>query len=96
MIEVISKIYSKVDKVEELINLFKKMTEPTRREKGYILYEMYQDKEVPEVLIVTEQWKTLEDFDNHCHSQHFRYVVPRMEECMSKESEVHICKLVVS
>jgi len=94
MIEVISKIVAKKDKVDELIAVFKEMIEPTKEEKGYIKYEMYQDIKEPDTLIVLEQWEGQDDFDNHCKSRHFELIVPRMVECMEKESEVNICSRV--
>ncbi|WP_282014641.1 putative quinol monooxygenase [Marinifilum flexuosum] len=94
MIEAVSKLFAKEDKIEKLISMFKEMIEPTKKEKGYILYEMYQDKDNPSVLIVLEQWETKEDFDAHCSSEHFYRIVPQMLACMEKESEVNICHRV--
>ena len=91
MIEAVSKLFAKEDKIDELISVFKEMIEPTKKEKGYILYEMYQDEKNPSTLIVLEQWETKEDFDNHCISGHFERIVPRMVSCMAKQSEVNIC-----
>ena len=91
MIEVVSKLYVKEDKIEELISAFKELVEPTILEEGYILYEMYQDTENPTILIVTEQWEDRETFDKHCDSELFHKVVPKMVECMAIESEVNIC-----
>jgi len=91
MIEVVSKIYAKENKIEELISAFKELVEPTKLEEGYILYEMYQDTENATTLIVTEQWENRETFDKHCNSELFHKVVPKMVECMAKESEVNIC-----
>jgi len=91
MIEVVSKIYAKEDKVNKLISTFKELVEPTKLEEGYILYEMYQDTENPATLIVIEQWENKETFDKHCDSILFHKVVPKMVECMAKESEVNIC-----
>jgi len=91
MIEAVSKIFAKECKEEELISIFKEMIEPTKKEKGYILYEMYKDKANPAVLIVLEQWETQEDFNNHCTSEHFNQIVPRMVNLMEKPSEVNIC-----
>jgi len=94
MIEAVSKLFAKEDKINELIAVFKEMIEPTKKEKGYILYEMYQDETAPAVLIVLEQWETKDDFDNHCISEHFDRIVPRMVKCMAKQSEVNICQRV--
>ncbi|MFA8436898.1 MAG: putative quinol monooxygenase [Marinifilaceae bacterium] len=95
MIEAVSKLFAKEDRIEELISVFKEMIEPTKKEKGYILYEMYQDEADSATLIVLEQWETKEDFDAHCTSEHFNRIVPRMVECMAKDSEVNICSRVV-
>ena len=47
MIQTISKMSVKEDKVDEFIELFKEMIGPTKDEKGCIQYEMYQDEEDP-------------------------------------------------
>lgn len=94
MIEAISKLYAKKGRTKDLISVFKQMIEPTQKEKGYIRYEMYQDKDNTEILIVTEQWETQEDFDQHCKSKHFERIVPQMTDLMEKPSEVHICTKV--
>jgi len=91
MLEAVSKLFAKEDKIDELISVFKEMIEPTKKEKGYILYEMYQDEQDPSILIVLEQWETKEDFDNHCISEHFERIVPRMVSCMAKQSDVNTC-----
>ena len=48
------------------------MIEPTKKENGYILYELYElyeGEKDPSIFIVLEQWETLESFDNHLHSE---------------------------
>jgi len=91
MLQTISKIYVKEDQIDEFVEVFKGMIEPTKKEKGYIQYEMYQDEANPALLIVLEQWETREDFDNHMKSQHFERIAPKMAEFMSKETEVNLC-----
>lgn len=90
MVEIISKMFVKEDKVDELIELFKEMIGPTKREEGYIQYEMYQDEENPTILIVIEQWESRENFDMHLQSEHFERIVPKMSELMAKETEMNI------
>ncbi|MCT4613745.1 MAG: antibiotic biosynthesis monooxygenase [Marinifilaceae bacterium] len=94
MIEVISKLTAKEGKEQALIEAFKEMIAPTKKEKGYIMYEMYQDSTNPAIMMVVEQWETKEDFDAHCSSNHFDEIVPKMSACMAKEGEVNICELV--
>jgi len=90
MLQTISRIYVKEDQVNEFVEVFKGMIEPTKKEKGYIQYEMYQDEENPALLIVLEQWETREDFDNHLKSEHFERIVPKISEFMIKETEVNL------
>lgn len=91
MIQAISKIYVKEDQIDKFVEVFEGMIEPTKKEKGYIQYEMYQDEENPALLIVLEQWETKEDFDNHLKSEHFERIVPKMTEFMTKETELNLC-----
>lgn len=90
MVEVVSKIFVKEDKVDELIELFKEMVEPTKKEEGYIQYEMYQDEENPTILIVIEQWESKENFDMHLKSEHFERIVPKMIELMVEDTEMNV------
>lgn len=95
MVQTISKLYAKEDKVDEFIEVFKEMIPPTKEEEGCIQYEMYQDEEEPSLLIVLEQWATKEAFDGHLETDHFKRIVPRMTELMAKESEFNLCRKVV-
>ncbi|WBW97264.1 putative quinol monooxygenase [Oceanirhabdus sp. W0125-5] len=95
MLQTISKIYVKEDQVDEFVEVFKGMIEPTKKEKGYIQYEMYQDEENPALLIVLEQWENKEDFDNHLKSEHFERIVPKMSKFMTKETELNLCYKIV-
>ncbi len=95
MLQTVSKLYVMEDRVEEFLEVFKGMIEPTKKERGYIEYEMYQDEENPALLIVLEKWETREDFDNHLQSEHFKKIVPEMMKLMSKETELNICRRVL-
>ncbi|GLI54550.1 antibiotic biosynthesis monooxygenase [Propionigenium maris DSM 9537] len=92
MIQTVSKLYVMEDKINEFLEVFKGMIEPTQKEKGYIEYEIYQDEEDPALLIVLEKWESKEDFDNHLQSKHFNKIVPEMVKLMRKEGELNICK----
>ena len=92
MLQTVSKLYVMEDRVDEFLEVFKGMIEPTQKEKGYIEYEMYQDEEDPSLLIVLEKWESKEDFDNHLKSEHFDKIVPKMVKLMRKEGELNICK----
>ncbi|QZY56191.1 putative quinol monooxygenase [Crassaminicella profunda] len=95
MLQVVSKIYVKEDQIDEFVEVFKGMVEPSRKEEGCIQYEMYQDEENPRIFIVLEQWKTKEDFDQHFKTEHFERIVPKMSEFMIKETEMNLCYKIV-
>jgi len=90
VVQTISKIYVKQDSVNEFIELFKAMIEPTKKEAGCIQYDMYQDEEDATILIVLEQWESRESFDQHLESEHFKEIGPKMSELMAKESELNV------
>lgn len=95
MLQTVSKIYVKEDQIDEFVEVFKGMIEPTKKEKGCIQYEMVQDEENPTILIVLEQWESREDFDNHMKSEHLGRIAPKMHEFMTKEAEVNLCYKIV-
>lgn len=90
MVQTVSKIFVKEDKVNELVELFKEMIEPTKKEDGCIQYEMYQDEEDPTILIVLEQWESRDAFDKHLQTEHFERIAPKMTELMLKETELNV------
>lgn len=94
MVQTISKMIVKKDKVNDFISIFKEMIESTKNEEGYIQYEMYQDEENPALLIVLEQWDSREDFDKHLKSEHFERIVPRMSELIVGKTDVNITHIV--
>lgn len=95
MIQTVSKIYVMEDRGDEFLEVFKRMIEPTKKEKGYIEYEMYQDEEDPSLFIVLEKWESKEDFDSHLKSEHFDKIVPEMVKLMTKETEFNLCRRVL-
>lgn len=95
MLQTVSKIYVKEDQINEFIEVFRGMVDPTKKENGCIQYEMYQDEENPSTLIVLEQWGSRDDFDNHMKSEHLERILPKMGEFMRKEAEANLCYKVV-
>lgn len=94
MIKVIAKNFAKETKIEKVLELAKELIETTVKEDGCIKYEMYQDEKNPCVLIMIEEWETIETLNNHMSSEHFKKIVPQMNECMNQKAEVNICKKV--
>lgn len=47
-----------------------KILEPTRKEKGCLLYELHQDLDNPNILMFYEIWETREAWKAHDNKQH--------------------------
>jgi quinol monooxygenase YgiN len=95
MIKVIAKNFAKENKIEKVLELAKVLVETTVKEDGCIKYEMYQDEKNPSILIMIEEWETIEALNNHMSSEHFKQIVPQMSECMNQKPELNICKKVI-
>lgn len=95
MIKVIAKNFVKEDKREKVLELTKELVEKTVKEDGCIQYEMYQDEKDKSTLIMIEEWKTTDALTNHMSSEHFKKIVPQMNECMAQKPELNLCKKVL-
>lgn len=91
MIKVIAKNYVKAGEIDKVLELGKSLVEATASDKGCISYDMFQDMKEPTVLIMVEEWETMEDLQNHMASKHFTQIVPQMSAYMSKEPEMNVC-----
>ncbi|MBU5591645.1 antibiotic biosynthesis monooxygenase [Clostridium sp. MSJ-4] len=90
MIKVVAKNFAKEDKIDEIIELSKELVEITRKEKGCIKYEMYQDEQDATILTMIEEWENKEALEEHLKSEHFNRIVPRMGKLMLKEADMNI------
>ncbi|WP_029450690.1 putative quinol monooxygenase [Clostridium algidicarnis] len=95
MIKVIAKSFPKEGKVESILELSKELVKETLKENGCIKYEMYQDIKDPNVLIMIEEWETIEDLNSHMASEHFKRIVPKIGEYREKNSEISVCKKLI-
>jgi quinol monooxygenase YgiN len=92
MLKVIAKSYAKADMLDRILELSKEMVEKTVKEEGCIKYELFQDVKDPNVLVIVEEWEDQAALDRHMASEHFKRLVPQMNELREKPSEVNICK----
>lgn len=95
MIKVVAKSNVKQDKIEEFSRLAKESAEITVNEEGCIKYEMYQDENDETILTMIEEWESRDSLNKHMNSEHFKRIVPMMEELREKSEEVNIYKRVV-
>lgn len=60
----------KENSMMDAIELLKKLVIETRREKGCIQYELYEDNRNKGVFFIHENWESNEDLHNHQVSEH--------------------------
>lgn len=60
----------KENSMMDAIELLKKLVIETRREKGCIQYDLYEDNRNKGVFFIHENWETNEDLHNHQVSEH--------------------------
>ena len=94
MIKVVAKSYAKEGKVDKILELLKELVEKTVIEEGCISYELFQDLEDPKAIVFIEEWESEEALSKHMASEHFKRIVPQLNELREKTSEINKYKKV--
>lgn len=69
-LKVVAIAETSAEKAEELKKVCLGLIEPTRKEKGCISYELYQDTTNPGIFSFIEEWESKELLDVHLKSPH--------------------------
>ena len=75
------------EKRKEVLQTFKALLGPIRREHGCISCNCYVDVEAENIIFFKEEWKTSEDLDTHLRSVHFGVLIGAMK-LLIKEPEI--------
>ena len=87
MIDATIKITVPPEKRKEVLQTFKALLGPIRREHGCISCNCYVDVEAENIIFFKEEWKTSEDLDTHLRSVHFGVLIGAMK-LLIKEPEI--------
>lgn len=87
MIDATIKIAVPPEKRKEVLQTFKAILGPIRREQGCISCNCYVDVEAENNIFFKEEWKTSEDLDTHLRSVHFGVLVGAMK-LLNKEPDI--------
>ena len=87
MIVATIKITVPPEKRKEVLQTFKALLGPIRREHGCISCNCYVDVEAENIIFFKEEWKTSEDLDTHLRSVHFGVLIGAMK-LLIKEPEI--------
>ena len=82
MIRVVAHFKPKPGKLAEVRRLLLDFTDPTRKEKGCVFYDLHENPNDPEDLTFIEEWETVGDLDAHGQSIHIREGQKRMPDLM--------------
>ena len=87
MIDATIKITVPPEKLKEVLQTFKALLGPIRREQGCISCNCYVDVEAENIIFFKEEWKTTEDLDIHLRSVHFGVLIGAMK-LLKKEPNI--------
>ena len=87
MIDATIKMTVPSEKRKEVLQTFKALLGPIRREQGCISCNCYVDAESENIIFFKEEWRTGEDLDKHLKSVHFGVLIGAMK-LLDKEPEI--------
>ena len=79
MIDATIKMTVPSDKRKEVLQTFKALLGPIRREQGCISCNCYVDAEAENIIFFKEEWRSGEDLDTHLKSVHFGVLIGAMK-----------------
>jgi len=95
MVKVVAKHFVKEDKIDEFLELGKKLVEATVKEAGCIKYELFQDLKDHKILTMIEEWENNDVLSKHMKSEHFTEIVPILSSFMEKPAEMNMYKKLI-
>jgi quinol monooxygenase YgiN len=84
MLKVIAEDFIKLDCVETVMPLYQELVEKTRQEPLCLSYELFIDHQDAGHFIFVEEWPDRAALDAHCQTEHFRRLVPLINQHQSK------------
>ncbi len=94
MLKVVAKSFFYEEKVDEALKLYEELVRETQKETGCISYNLYQDINDRIILTMLEEWESMECFNNHIKSDHYKKLIPEISK-FRKSSEINKYELVV-
>lgn len=90
MIVCTAKNFIKEGGEEEFKELARELINNSQQEEGCIEYQLYRAQDKNSVFCFIEKWRTRADLEAHFETEHFKRIVPQIEELKAKEDEVTI------
>jgi len=87
LLTIMAKFITKENAYAEVLEELLTLVEPTRKEKGCVDYIFYKDQENPSVIMLYENWESVEDLNAHMCTKRFKDCFAKIEGLY--EIEVH-------
>lgn len=87
-LNVVAIVETSADRAEELKSVCLGLIEPTRKEKGCISYDLYQDTTNPGRFTFIENWQSKEHLDVHLKTPHLVAAGAAFGKIVTKELQV--------
>lgn len=84
MLKVIAEDFIKPEAIESVLPLYLALVEATKREPLCIAYDLYVDEKDAGHFVFIEEWPDRAALDAHCASEHFRRLVPMINQHQRK------------
>ena len=94
MLKLVAKFIIKEDKIDEFKKYTEELVTETRKEKGCISYQLFQDINDKKILTFIEEWENLEAIDNHNNSEHITKLLPMLIETFKEDPILNINEIV--
>lgn len=80
MLKVVSRRTIKPEHLDKVIKMYDEMIDETRKEKGCISYEFFQDINESNTVAMIEEWEDEDCFNAHGETPHFKKIIPQVTE----------------
>jgi quinol monooxygenase YgiN len=94
MIKVVAKHFIKFDRIHEFLERVNELVEASLKEEGCVSYGLYQDVNDSEVVTMMEEWKDMASLEKHMASEHFKRIVPSLNDFYEKEGEINVYRKI--
>jgi len=87
MLKVIAEDFIKPESVDTVLPFYRELIAATKKEPLCIAYDLYRDEKDPGHFIFIEEWPDRAALDAHCDSEHFRRLVPLIDQHARKAAQ---------
>lgn len=93
MLRIVAKSHIKDGEIDKAIKLYKDLVRDTLQEDGCISYELLQDVDNKNMLVIIEEWENEICFEAHKNSEHFIKIIPQISN-IRLSSEINILQRI--